>query len=160
MKTFIQAPLVAVASADTPITASTTLTAITGLTLPVVAGATYRVCGHIWFTTAGTASGVKLGISAPGTPTLLRASGSLRTAAGASSVGSVLSAEGTLLDNALAAAGTHAFEFEGLITASDAGNVVLQIAQKTSDAGAVTAEDGSLFVLERIVDRPDSGGTP
>lgn len=160
MKTLIQAPLVAVATADTAVTASTTLTSITGLSLPVVAGATYIVRGHVWFTLAGTASGIKLGIAAPGTPTLLRASGSLRTSAGASSVGSVLSAEGTLLDNSLATAATHAFEFEGLLTASDAGNVVLQIAQKTSDAGAATAENGSWFTLERVVDRPDSGGTP
>lgn len=160
MNTLISSPLVAVATADTAVTASTTLTTITGLSLPVVAGATYRIRGQVWFTLAGTASGIKLGISAPGTPTLLRASGSLRTSAGASSVGSVLSAEGVLLDNVLATAATHAFEFDGVLVASDAGNVVLQIAQKTSDAGAATAENGSIFILERIVDRPDSSGTP
>lgn len=143
---------VAVLEANQARTSSVVLTDITGLTVPVVAGGWYEWEAQLIVTEAGTAAGLLVAIDIPTTPTTFTGSGLLiNNGTNAIADAVTFTAEGTVIDNALATAATHILWLRGtLINGTTAGNFKLQFAQKVSDAGAVTMVKGSYLKVARL----------
>lgn len=144
---------VVVVGTDQAITASTTLAAITELVFPLVANDKHLFRAYIPFTLAGTASGYKFGVTAPGTPTLIRAAAKVfNNTAGTMPKCAQVAAEGEIIAGALAAAGTHWTEIVGWVQSTgSAGNLQFTFAQNVSDAGAITIENGAWVEVSRAL---------
>jgi hypothetical protein len=135
-------------SAQTDVTSSTTLTAITGLAISLLAGATYAIQVYIPVTATAT-PGAKFSLDTSDTLTATSISyaGTLfnATTPAASSVT-------TTLGNAVASvagAGTYAI-LDGTIVVNAAGTLVVKIAQNTSNGTATSALVNGYMQVTRI----------
>jgi hypothetical protein len=137
-----------VVTAQTDVTSSTSLTAITGLSAPLIAGSTYAV--HCYLPVTCTATpGAKFALASDGTlsATSFSCAGTLfnATTPSASSVT-------TTLGNAVAsvaAAGTYAV-LDAVIVVNVAGSIVAQIAQNTSNGTATSALVNGYMQVTRL----------
>lgn len=129
--------------------------ASTNLARSVVANATYKVIGEMWYT-AGTTGDIKFTLSMPAGASIVKAS-LLSGTAGDNAVdpATVYLGYDTSLSNLTApgsttATGKYCRFFVVFTTGSTAGTCTLQYAQATSDAGnATTLKAGSTFWVRR-----------
>lgn len=131
---------------------SSTLANITGLTAPVVAGATYRVTGRVIYQSSGLAVGASVGYSAPSgsagllviaipnTALLSTGTATIRTS-GATGSGTTTSVVATATNMVATLDGV-------LVVGATGGTFALQFA--SSGAGTVTIQPGSTLVLEKL----------
>ena len=125
---------------------STTLTAVTGLTANLVAGATYQIDIYLAVTNNNT-GGIKLALGGTATATnVLIDTQVFNTTTLTGEVN--ITALATPLVN-LAVAGTLVF-ITGSITVNAAGTLTLQAAQNTSNATPLTVANGSYLSLTRL----------
>lgn len=130
-------------AADQSVTSSTTLVTATGLSQPVEASRGYGFQAVIMFNLAGVVSGMKFSVSTPASPTNLAYLIEILNGTGLSVAALGLSAP---VAGALATTGLHIARFFGTLeNGSNAGNLLLQFAQNTSDASAITVKRGSWF---------------
>lgn len=123
--------------AQTLVTSSTTLTDISGLTLPLAAGSFYAFEAYVPFSTTGATSGYKIGPAFSGTQTTFNWVASITSNTAALTNGYSQTLVGA------SAAGTYGYAVRGAIYVSVAGNIKIQIAQKVSDAANISVEGAS-----------------
>jgi len=135
---------VIVKSANQSLNTSTTLTAVTEFSIPVAAGKTAKVRGWVPFALADVNSGAKFQMVPPTTPTTYLLSWKLFSGASTGSLAAFADqTTSAAFSNALASAANHLLEFDVLVTANTAGNIVLQFAQLVSDAANITVLKGA-----------------
>jgi hypothetical protein len=150
------AKLVRRTSNATAIASNTTLASDDTLLWAVTANSVWAVTGHLLFSGANTAHDVKVGWSVP--------SGTTMTWGGTSQGNNVIgfgitpvantplalaSESGTVSGGSLS--GTFGFTVQGIVVVSSTtGNVNIQFAQNTSDAGNLTPLANSLLMLWRL----------
>lgn len=135
-------------SAQTDVTSSTTLTAITGLAVSLLAGATYAIQAYIPVTcTATPGAKFSLDTSDTLTATSISYAGVLfnTTTPAASSVATALA--GAVAS--VAGAGTFC-TIDGVIVVNAAGTLVVKIAQNTSNGTATSALVNGYMQVTRI----------
>lgn len=142
-------PDVAIASAQTSVTSSTTLVNASGLVTDDLEPGTYKVNGFI-ILTSGASGGVKAALkqSVANMLTSLNVNRVLLASGGSASATFT-----STTDAASLAASTAAYVgllFEGIIVVRAKGNLQFQIAQNASDATATTVELGSFIEFQRI----------
>lgn len=130
---------------DRAVTASTTLVTVPQFTLALGRGERLVLRHTIFYTTNATAD-FKYRLDVPGTPTIYRTFSEQVPPAATAITVAPLTAEAD--QTLLAASGTEGFlritsYIVGGTTSSDAGDVIFQFAQNTSDAGATTLRAGS-----------------
>jgi len=127
-------------------TSSTTLTNITGLSVNVIAGATYIIQARI-VGTSTTNSGAKFAIGGTATATSISYTGTNYNGTTTNAATTT-----TTLGNAVGASTavyTHTLIF-GAIVVNAGGTLTVQIAQNASHADATTAAINSTFDLIRV----------
>lgn len=128
-------------SADQVVTASTT-TVATELTTSIADGQNVHIRFFVPFTLAGTASGIKFLVNAPGSPTTYVSDVNIFADDATLGLVSVITAEAAQ-GVTLANAGNHVAIIDVTVEAGTGGTVVLEFAQNVSDAGAVTILKGA-----------------
>lgn len=130
-------------------TSSTSLSDITGLSVTLVAGQTYRFTA-ILYTTANVAGGVKFAIAGTATATAIVYDSILQAGGAFSTLGtSRATALGTAVsDSTTTTAGTC--YITGLITCNAAGTLTVQFAQNASSGSASSVLVGSEFEIKQI----------
>lgn len=141
-------PQAKVVTAQTDVTSSTTLTDITGLSVPLLAGATYAIRCYLPVTATAT-PGAKFALASDGTltATSFSCAGTLynATTPAASSVTTTLGAAVA----SVAGAGTYAV-LDATIVVNAAGSIRAQIAQNTSNGTATSALVNGNMIVTRI----------
>lgn len=127
-------------ASDQAITSQTTLQTITGFSSPVEANRCYGFLAIIQFNLAGVVSGFKFGVSTPASPTNIIYNIEVLSS-GLVIAGIGLSAT---VGAALVTTGLHLARISGVLeNGANAGNLILQAAQNTSDGSALTIKRGS-----------------
>lgn len=137
-------------AADQSLTANTTLTNSTDLSIPLAANTTYEFEARIQFNEAGTAAGIKLALSGPAAPTTVILNGLCENGTATVTHQSV-NAITTVLTPGITTTGLKYATLWGVIVnGANAGNLVFQFAQNTSDANATTLKAGSTLHVRQI----------
>lgn len=133
-------------TSDFPITSSTVLTNVTGLSVNVAAGRTYYFEAELYVTDAA-AGGVQAAIAGTATATAIQYTGytiadnaikaKTNATALATAVGSTLTTETSGI----------IVRITGTITVNAAGSLTVQMAQNTSNGTATTAKRGSYLIV-------------
>lgn len=136
------------ATAQTDVTSSTTLTNITGLSVPLTAGAAYAI--HVYLPGTSNASyGVKFALGTSDTLTATSYSASARVM---NSTSLVTDATITTFGSAIVAS-TSAFTYlimDATLVVNAAGTLTAQIAQNVSGATATSAYVNGFMTITRI----------
>lgn len=136
-------------SDGTAVNASTTLVSDSVLTFPVDAGHKYRFDAQIIYT-AATAADIKFGFLTTGTITMDWGSDLSNQGIAVGSTPVTALAESDTLSTGGAGASTKAIcRFGGVIHATTAGTVTLQMAQASSNGSDVIIKSGSSIELKR-----------
>lgn len=128
-------------------TSTTVLGTVTGLTVNVQAGRTYKFMAKLYITSMATAGGVQAAIAGTATATSIVYSGyEMDTGATPVHGFAVATALGTQVALATGTTGTvGVIEISGTITVNAAGTLLVQAAQGASNATATTIGQGSWF---------------
>lgn len=141
-----------VKSADQTVNNTTTFADITDFSYAMVTNRTYRFRGVIYFNDASTASGIRLTMTGPSTPTSLFYSMVFQDAAGTVKTGALPSTTYGVVHNvAVTVAGLRVAYIDGLVmNGSNAGNLKVQFAQSSAEAADTTVKAGSFLTVEAI----------
>jgi hypothetical protein len=140
-------------TADFSALTTTTLTDITGMTLPVVSGKYYFFKFEIGYQAAATTTGIKLGVTIPAA-TIFAATVSALVSTAADGTANVFfghltsSGDSVIGTGTPAATTTHLAEIQGIIVPSANGNIQLQAATEVA-ASNVTVKQGTVGLIWR-----------
>lgn len=135
-------------SSDFSVTSSTTLTAVTGLSAALQAGRTYLFQAEL-FVTCAAAGGVQAAMAATGglTATAIQYTGytiadnAIKGKANATALGTACGSTTTTETAGIVV------RISGIITVNVAGNLIVQMAQNTSNGTATVAKRGSYLLV-------------
>jgi hypothetical protein len=133
-------------TADVPVTSSTVLIDVAGLSVNVSPGRTYSFEVYLTCTDAA-AGGVRAAIGGTCTATaivydgLVRDTNAIKGMANATALGTVVASSTTTATSGIV------IEIRGSITVNAAGTLTVRFAQNTSNATASTVKRGSYFVV-------------
>lgn len=123
---------------------------ITDLSVDLEAGYIYHFQAWVPFALAGTASGYKFSIGAPGGFDNISYRERITDGVTPALIKEIHRTSIAGITGALAVIGTHFFELDGTIETGDAsGEFFLRMAQGTSDADAITVKRGAFFQITR-----------
>jgi hypothetical protein len=134
-------------TADVTFTSTTTLAAVTGLSVNVQAGRTYAFEAELYVTDAA-AGGVQAAIAGTATATAIQYTGytiadnAIKGKANATALGTAVGSTLTTETAGIVVCIT------GIITVNAAGTLLVQAAQNTSNATATTVKRGSYFIVQ------------
>lgn len=138
-----------VITSDQSVTSSTTLTDVTGLGVAIEASKKYHFYAYLPYNEAGTAGGLKLAINGPSSPTTVIYTSHIEVSS--VSVTSAFTAFAGAHGVAVSVAGTRGAWIEGtVVNGSNAGTLIPQFAQNTSDASATSIKAGAYFFVDEI----------
>jgi hypothetical protein len=137
---------------DQAIASSVVLANSNALSFSVGAIQSFVFTAKIYFNLAGILSGYKFALVSPASPAnLIYSIRITNLITGALVNAGAFTASGGTLSGALASAGTHLCEIHGAIdNGASGGNVTVQFAQNTSDAGAITLKNGSFMNVQQV----------
>jgi hypothetical protein len=134
-------------TADVAFTSTTTLAAITGLSVNVQAGRTYAFEAELYVTDASS-GGVQAAIAGTCTATAIQYTGytiaddAIEGKANATALGTAVGSTQTIETTGIIV------RITGVITVNAAGTLLVQAAQNTSNATATTVKRGSYFIVQ------------
>ena len=135
---------------DESVTASTTLADSATLKIALLASKIYVIKGTLFIFTAGAASGYKIGINGPASPTKLYVS-TIAQNNSSSPIITASSAYGLQQTRSVTSSGSYAVEFTVSVSNGvNAGDLTVQFAQAVSDAAAVSLKAASLITVTRV----------
>jgi hypothetical protein len=127
-----------------------TIADVTGLSFPVIAGATYAFRFVMAYTAAATTTGSRWSINGPATPTLLAYSSRYALTTTTQTQNHGLAAyDLPAAANATSVASGNIAIVEGIITPSAAGTVIARFASEVANS-AIVAKAGSYVEFQRL----------
>lgn len=125
----------------------TTLTDISGLSIPLVSGASYSFEVYVPFDLSGVASGYKFAVAFSGTNSTFKRLIEVYNGIGLTLVSATVDATAA---GALAVIGNHVMKASGCIKTTSAGDLTVQMAQNVSDASAINYNPGRYMVVRQV----------